>query len=593
MEREQLIVLLDQIPIGIIATDPEGRVAYANKAGQPFIEKIDRLPLARALAGEICDDVEITVEPRGLLIRAIARCAKDTRGAITGAIVVFEDVTARRRAEDDLKNANLFLDSIIENVPNMIFVKEGRELRFERFNRAGETLLGLSREQLLGKNDYDLFPADQADHFQARDRETLERGILVDIPEEPIDTHQGQRILHTQKVPILDAFGHPKYLLGISEDITEKKAAAEEEKRQTQKLEALGTLAGGVAHDFNNMLSVILSCAEMIPLEGEEAASIRDDVQQIIAAGKRAATLTQKLLAFSRRQVPKPALLELGDVVQGMADMVRRLIGEDIQLSIEVEPSIGLVLMDRGQLEQAILNLAVNARDAMEGRETRVLTISTRSGEKEQLELAVSDTGVGMNNETIARMFEPFFTTKADGKGTGLGLAMVYGIVKQNGGDIRVESQPGNGTTFRMFLPRIQGQLGEVPHREDAARGGRDTVLLVEDEPLVRATAVRVLQSRGYVVLQASVASEAIELATNYDGTIHLLLSDVILPGMNGRELAVELLKARPSMRTLFMSGYTDDVVSRSGVLPGDMAFIAKPFTPDALARKIRQVLET
>jgi PAS domain S-box-containing protein len=604
LDFEHVRPLLDLLPQGIIAVDRNSRVIYTNRAGASMVAHVAELPIAGALSGQDADELEVHVDARGLSLIATTRCARDATGNVTGAIVVFQEVTERKRAEDDLRNAHLFLDSIIENVPNMIFVKEAGELRFERFNRAGEEVLGLHRDVLLGKNDYDFFPKAQADHFQARDRETLNGGTMVDIPEEPIDTPRGRRWLHTKKVPILDKHGRPKHLLGISEDITERKLASDDESRQQQKMEAVGALAGGVAHDFNNMLTVILSCAEMIEIEAPADASFRQDLAQIIAAGRRAAALTQKLLAFSRRQVLQPRVLDVGEVVRGLEEMMRRLIDEDVELRITRGRGSAAVIADRGQLEQVILNLAVNARDAMP--KGGVLTIAVGDTDLDEakanetvdltpgsyVELLVKDTGVGMSRETMSRIFEPFFTTKPLGKGTGLGLSTVFGVVKQSGGHIKVASDLGRGTTFRILLPRVEDEVAAVELTEHRTQGGREVVMVVEDEPLVRATAIRVLKMLGYSLIEASGPTEALDLASSHSGRIDLLLTDVVMPLMPGRELAEHMRALRPTIRVLFMSGYTDDVIVRHGVKASEVAFLAKPFTTDELAKKVRAVLD-
>ena len=378
--------------------------------------------------------------------------------------------------------------------------------------------------------------------------------------------------------------------------------------RQAQRLEAVGRLAGGVAHDFNNMLTAITGYAEMIKMSlngGQD--STREDIDEILKAAQRAAGLTRQLLAFSRQQVLQPRLFRLNDVVQGMEGMLRRLISEDIDLRISLDDDLAWTKADPGQFEQVVMNLVVNARDAMPdgGR----LTIETSNVEldmsatgemtvpddQDYVMLAVSDTGVGMDAETKARIYEPFFTTKGPDKGTGLGLPTVYGIVKQSGGDIWVYSELGHGTTFKVFLPRAQ-EIASDLERDDRPRppaaGGTETVLLAEDEDAVRRLAQRVLERAGYNVLAAKDGADALRVAESHDGVIHLLVTDMVMPTINGRQLSEKLRAARPYMRTLFLSGYTDSSVVRQGLLTGGEHFLQKPFTNDTLTRRVRELLD-
>jgi PAS domain S-box-containing protein len=556
--------------------------------------------------------------------------------------VLIDDVTALRRAEAGRGRLTQFLESIIEHMPAMVFVKDAKALSFERFNRAGEELLGLSRSALLGKTDYDFFPAEQADFFVAKDRNVLAAKQLEDIPEEPIETPRGTRYLHTRKIPLLGPDGEPEHLLGISLDITERKHAeellrnahdelereverrtqalrrevdereraeqalahAEAQLRHAQKMEAIGRLAGGVAHDFNNLLSVVISSSDLallrLPPGGGRA---RAEIEEIRKAGQRAAALTRQLLAFSRQQVLQPKVLNLNDVVNGMERMLSRVLGEDILLAIEVSPTLARVKADPSQVEQVLMNLVVNARDAMPtGGQLRIVTRNVSEAPRSlappalgpQVLIAVSDTGVGMDEETVTRVFEPFFTTKERGKGTGLGLSTVFGIVKQSGGSIAVRSAPGRRATFEVYLPvTAETDTSFSVRNEEIAETlkGEETLLLVEDDEQVRSLCAKVLRQYGYDVIEAGRPSAAIAAAASYGGAIELLLTDVVMPEMGGRLLAEHLAAERPRMRVLFMSGYTDDATMRHGVLESAVAFIQKPFTPDALARSVRAAL--
>jgi two-component system, cell cycle sensor histidine kinase and response regulator CckA len=375
-------------------------------------------------------------------------------------------------------------------------------------------------------------------------------------------------------------------------------------------MEAVGRLAGGVAHDFNNLLTAISGYCDLLLHRLPEYSTLRRDVDEIRRAGDRAASLTQQLLAFSRRQVLQPKVLDLNAVVTNMTQMLRRLIGEDIELSMSLCPDLGHVRADPGQIEQVIVNLAVNARDALPsgGR----ITVSTANVDilprdasahpdirpGPHVLLSMEDTGLGMNQEVRSHLFEPFFTTKEKGKGTGLGLATVYGIVSQSGGHIRVESAPGRGSAFRIFLPRMDAPGDGARHapEPDGTRipsPGTETVLLVEDEEVVRLLAREILRMNGYTVLEARDGREALLLSEAHPGPIHLMLTDVVMPKMSGRELAERLVPKRPGTRVLYMSGYTDDAIVRHGVLEDGIAFLQKPFTARTLALKVRDVLDS
>jgi len=379
---------------------------------------------------------------------------------------------------------------------------------------------------------------------------------------------------------------------------------SEEQLRQSQKLEAIGRLAGGVAHDFNNLLTVILGYCDLLCLDAP-AGPMRHGIQEIYAAGQRAASLTHQLLAFSRQQVLEPRVLDLNEVLTSLVSMLERLLGEDVELRLSLAPAVETVKADRGQLDQVVMNLAVNARDAMPrgGRltlETANVTLDESDAEAgldcapgRYVMVAVSDTGIGMDAATKARVFEPFFTTKERGKGTGLGLSTVFGIVKQSGGGIYLYSEPGMGTTFKVFLPCAGERVAQERHAvaTPGARGS-ETILLVEDEEQVRDVATRILEVAGFRVLTAASAAEALLLVEESAQPIDLLLTDVIMPRMNGRELAQRLMRLQPGLRVLFMSGYTDDVVLNNGVLEKGTHFIQKPVMGDSLTRKVREVLD-
>jgi PAS domain S-box-containing protein len=618
--------LLD--PVALVSSD--GTVTRANRAmGEHLGQE------ARDLVGEKCyrlihgtnahiegcpllasrksgrrETMELVIQDKTFLV--VVDPVPAAPGQEPGYLHILHDVTPLKRIERDLRQTSAFLDSMIENLPLMVFLKDARELRFARLNRAGEELLGWARTDLLGKSVSDLFPAEKADPLERRDREALRGREVLDLTEELWPTRdRGLRVFHTQRVPLLNAQGEPEWLLGIAQDMTERKRAEETRERlrnelfQAQKMESVGRLAGGVAHDFNNLLSVILNCAGFAidALPGGDP--LRADLEEIQRAGERAAALTRQLLAFSRKQVFSPETLNLRTVISGMEGMLRRLLGEDIQVEVHLAENLGSVRADRGQIEQVILNLAINSRDAMPRGGRLILeaaNVEIDEGHANQhvavqpgpyVRLSVTDTGTGMDAQTQEHLFEPFFTTKEKGKGTGLGLSTVYGIVKQSGGHIWVYSEPGQGTTFKVYLPRVEDLPAEArsqpaPHIVT----GSETVLVVEDEPAVRRLIERILRGAGYQVLGAATGNEALALCEKQAGGIDLLLTDVVMPQMSGRELAERLAKLCPRLKVLYMSGYTEDAIVHHGVLDPDTQFIAKPFATADLARKVREVLE-
>jgi PAS domain S-box len=473
-------------------------------------------------------------------------------------------------------------------------------------NSACRQMLNLKEDALRGVAIFDelTHPDDRAADA-ARFQQLIRGEIEYDRREKRYILRDGRRVfadLHLYLVR--DKRGAARYLIGISVDITERKSL-ETQLRQAQRMETIGRLAGGVAHDFNNLLMVIKGYCELL-LNRENTGDGLQQLERISKAADQAASLTQQLLAFGRKQVLQPKVFNLNTLVWNAEKMLRRLISEDVEMVTATAKNLGAIKADPGQIDQVILNLVINARDAMPKGGT--LTLETANVELDEsyaqghlgavpgsyVMLAVTDNGLGMDDETQAHIFEPFFTTKELGKGTGLGLSMVYGIVKQSGGYIWVHSAPGKGSSFRVYLPRVFEHEQEIAAPFPAAQSlaGKETILLVEDDPLVRGLALEILKSRGYSVLVAERPDAALEICRRHGGKINLVLTDVIMPGMNGREMADEILAMRPEVGVLFMSGYTDTAVMRNGNGGKLASFLQKPFSPTVLGRKVREMLD-
>jgi PAS domain S-box-containing protein len=515
---------------------------------------------------------------------------------------------ARQQAEQDLRKSEERYRALFEGTPVPMWVFDTETLAILAVNEEAIRHYGYGREEFARLTVTAIQP----------ERGTPAANAAVSDPGSPVDLgttrhrrKDGSLITVEVRTHDLEFEGRPAQLVAVN-DVTERERAeqalrrTEEQLRQAQKMEAVGSLAGGVAHDFNNLLTVILSYTTMV-LGGLKAADpIFADLEEVRKAGERAAELTRQLLAFSRQQVLEPRVLDLNVVVSGLEKMLRRLLGADIELSLLTSNSLGKVYADPGQIEQIIMNLVVNARDAMP--KGGKLTIETSNALLDDdyaaqhvgvtagshVMLAISDTGIGMDRATQARIFEPFFTTKEVGKGTGLGLSTTYGIVKQSGGHIWLYSEPGKGTTFRIYLRRTdQAKQANVasPPAPSTLRGA-ETVLVVEDEEQVRVIMRTILRRLGYNVLDAQNGGEAFLICEKYTAKIDLLITDVIMPRMSGRELAGRLSPMRPKMKVLYVSGYTENTVVHHGVLDSAVAFLQKPITPEALALKVRRVLD-
>ncbi|MEW6542527.1 MAG: PAS domain S-box protein [Nitrospirota bacterium] len=521
------------------------------------------------------------------------------------------EIRERRRAEEALRHSEQQFSSAFENaaIGMALVAPDGRWLKV---NRSLCDLTGYSAEELLAKTFQDITHPDDLE----RDLDYVRQMLAGEIHTYQMEKRYFHKLGHTVWILlsvslVRDTQGRPVHFISQIQGITERKSAeealrqSEAQLRHAQKMEAVGRLAGGLAHDFNNLLMVINGYSVLLLEEYGTDQRLRTSVQQIKQATESAASLIQQLLAFSRKQVLVPTVIDLNAVVSRMSAMLQRLLGEDIDLSTDLDQTVGPVKADEGQMQQVIMNLAVNARDAMRrgGRLTietrnRDITESARHGQivrpGRYVTLSVSDTGCGMDPETQARIFEPFFTTKPVGEGTGLGLSTVYGIVKQSGGYVFVYSEPGRGSTFRIYLPRIDGAAKPVERApsEETAMGGTETILLAEDQPGVRTLVRETLASRGYTVLEARHGFEALMVANQSVAPIHLLLTDVVMPQMSGPELADRLRPIRPDMKVLYMSGYSDAAVVHHGKINPGTFFLPKPIEAAVLLRTVREILD-
>ncbi|MBI4886940.1 MAG: PAS domain S-box protein [Acidobacteria bacterium] len=541
----------------------------------------------------------VTAKGRRIWVRALGT-AERREGKTIRLYGAFQDITERRMADHLRRLQSAALNAAAEAV-----VITDRAGTIEWVNPAFATLTGYTAQEAFGKNPRDLVRSGKHDRgfYEGLWQTILAGGVWRG---EMINRRKdGSLYTEEQSVtPIPDASGTITHFVAMKRDLTEHRQL-EAQFRQAQKMESVGQLAAGIAHDFNNLLTVVNGMSDLVLSNLGADDPVGSDVREIRSAGMRAATLTQQLLAFSRRQILESRVINLDMVVQGMESMLQRLLGDDIDLAVVPTADVGSVKADPGQIEQVITNLAVNAKDAMAqgGQltiETQNVTLDEGYGREHGVEvtpgpyvlLAVSDTGVGMDEATRARIFEPFFTTKAPGEGTGLGLSTVYGIVKQSQGFIWVYSEVGRGTTFKIYLPQVAQPTDTARPEPSLAPGpGTETILLVEDNAALRQVATRFLEPAGYTVLAAASGEDALRLLERYDKPVQLLLSDVVMPGMSGRSLAEQLALTHPAMKVLYMSGYAADAVLRHGVLDVAAPFLAKPFTEVVLLRKVREVL--
>lgn len=510
------------------------------------------------------------------------------------------ELAERKRAEEALRQSEDKFSRVFRASPDWVTITN-LDGRFIDVNDAFLRITGYSRDEVIGGSSTELGmwvgAEDRARALRIREQE----GGLGDL-EAKYRTKSGEIRTFLWSAEKIELNGEI-CLISIYRDVTDRKSL-EQQLLQSQKMEAIGRLAGGLAHDLNNVMTAIISCSSFLLMDLDQEDPLRHDAEEIKKAGNRGADLIRQIMAFSRKQVLQPKVLDLNATIVDVEEMLRRLIGEDIHLNTILESELGRVKADNGQIEQLIMNVAVNARDAMpEGGnltiETKNVSLhesyATRHGLMQPgpyVTLAVSDTGIGMDDETKSHIFEPFFTTKE--KGTGLGLSTVYGIVKQSGGYIRVDTEPGQGTTFKIYLPRTDGGIEVTKSLETEVESlqGSETILLVEDDDMVRDSALRILQRYGYRVLKAKDGKEALGICQQHEGPIHLMVTDVVMPGMNGKELSRRIESLYPGTKMLYMSGHAGDVIAHHGVLDPQTNFLNKPFSPEVLARKVGEILK-
>jgi PAS domain S-box-containing protein len=629
--EERYRTLVEASPDAIVATDSSGTILMCNRraselhghsnpdeligtSASMLFAPADRQRVRAAIYSTTTEGQPISLECQ-ILSGGAERSAELTAaplhagsGAIVGSVTIVHDVTERKEADRQLRREREFSAHVIDTIPGIFFVLD-REGVYVRWNNNLQKLIGLPPERILESTALGrILPEDRR-----RVAEALEAVFANGTSEVEARgfVGQSQEVRHFHMIFRRMESEGAAYLVGCGVDITERKeaeavrAGLESQLLQSQKLESIGRLAGGVAHDFNNHLTIINGYCDLILSTMTQEDPNRESLSDVRRAGERAATLTRQLLAFGRKQRLLPSPVSLNQIVSSMETMLRRLVPENIGITTVRAPGLGAAMADTGQIEQVLMNLVVNARDAMpEGGkiliETANVDLVNSMGERDQgigpgayVTLSVSDTGVGMDEATRALIFEPFFTTKERGKGTGLGLAMVYGIVKQSGGGIAVRSAPGEGSAFTVYLPRLDGEVSEAPAAPavEHARSGQGTILLVEDQEAVRRLVSRVLLSSGYDVIEASSAPRALALPDSQVCTIDLLITDLVMPGMSGKELAERLTARRKAMRVLFISGYAPDAIDEGGVPDPPAAFLQKPFSPAQVTARVCEIL--
>ena len=543
-----------------------------------------------------------------MMERSLEICSEEMTELYREQIKKSESIVAQER--DKLKSLNRFLDSIIETIPAVVFLKTAVDLRYERVNKAALEFLEIKRDQIEGKTDYEIFNHAKAEEFRSRDKSVLQKKQIEEIPMESVETTSGIKWLQTRKIAILNEHGEAQHLLGFSIDITEKKKTqetllhTEEKLRQSQKLESIGRLAGGVAHDFNNLLGIILGYSELILGQSGPIESFQEGISAIKNAATRGAGLTRQLLAFSRRQILQPKILSINELMTNMESLLSRLLGENIEIILNLASNLRKVKADPSQIDQVIMNLLINARDAMpKGGKLIIQTYNAEFTQKDLYQnptyklgkfavLSVHDTGIGMDQQTLDQIFEPFFTTK--GKGTGLGLSTVLGIVEQSQGFMKVESKINKGSVFKAHLPAIDGaDEGESEVIQDITTDlrGTKTILLVEDELELRTLIGKMLKNFGYTVLEAGCPEDAISLAKVHQKQIKLLLSDIMMPGMESSIFVETLMTLIPSLQVILISGHPFDTLNSQSLQNQSISFLQKPFLPKELALKVKEAI--
>ncbi len=573
----------------ILHPDPAVERQYA------YVRRISDAAVAEA-------DTKLMSGGRPIRIWAKASPLYDSKGKIVGAIETIRDVTDRVRMEERLRQTNQTLATVFQAAPVAIIALD-MEGRVKVWNRGAERMFGWPESEAID-HAYRLVPPQHREAFDTLVRSVLQGESYVGVETQRLKSDGSLLDVSISTAPLRNAAGDIAGLMSVIEDITQRKSL-EAQLSQAQKLESVGRLAGGVAHDFNNLLTVINGHSELVIAQLLEQDPLRRDIEEIRNAGERAAALTRQLLAFSRKQILQPVVVNLNHIVDEMGKMLPRLIGEHIVLDTVLAPDLGCIRADPTQLGQILMNLSVNARDAMpSGGRLHIQTSNAALGPDDAAEhpgaspgdyivLEVTDTGTGMDRETKAHLFEPFFTTKEKGKGTGLGLSMVYGIVKQSGGFIALRSEPGQGTSFCIYLPRVSQETPDAAkHETDRPGHGSETILVTEDDDGVRSVIRRTLRKAGYTVLEAKNGDEALSLCEKHTGPIHLAISDMIMPTMSGRQMLHVLTARNPTLKVLLISGYSDDTIHDQDPFLQEHPFLQKPFTTLALAKKVREILD-